>query len=306
MDKFLFFICIFLFYGRSFAQIDMIDSTVQIVAFWTNKEKQTYSISSQKYKVKGLDTTRTEMITYEVDITIKDSTANSYTLEWFYKNFKVKAENPLVQKIGAMAQNLRVLIKTNELGVFQEVLNWMEVRDYLKTMTTKIKIEFKDVPKIEVVVDQVMAQFLSKESIESAAIQDVQQFYTFHGGKYRLGDEINAKMKVANLYGGEALDADVHVLLDEIDVASGNVVLRVWQTVDSKQLTDAAFEYLKKISTSMETKLPKRDEIPPMINNRSTLSMIHAESGWVVYTLENKEVTIDGDTTVEQRTIELK
>ena len=77
------------------AQINMNDSTAQVVAYWNLHEKQVYQVTHEKYKIKGTDTTYTDYWKYIVDITIKDSAANSYTIDWFYHDYEIEEENEL-------------------------------------------------------------------------------------------------------------------------------------------------------------------------------------------------------------------
>lgn len=85
-------------------QINMADSTVQVIGYWDNKEKQTYSVTYDKYQLKAADTLSKEQINYEVEVTIIDSTAKSYTIEWFYKDFKINSDNQFTKKLASISQ----------------------------------------------------------------------------------------------------------------------------------------------------------------------------------------------------------
>ena len=86
MKKLLVFGIIFLISSNLFSQISIKDSTVQVIGYWSKYDKQSYDVTYEKYKVKNKDTISRELMKYEVDVKIIDSTANSYTIEWFYKN----------------------------------------------------------------------------------------------------------------------------------------------------------------------------------------------------------------------------
>ena len=60
-----------------FGQINMEDSTAQVISYWSIGEKQSYSMSLQKIKLEGTDTTENVLMTYDVDISVIDSTAQS-------------------------------------------------------------------------------------------------------------------------------------------------------------------------------------------------------------------------------------
>jgi hypothetical protein len=69
------------------------------------------------------------------------------------------------------------------MGAFLEVVNWKEVRDHIKKSTKILKNELKDVPDMHKMVTQIESMYLTKAAIESVAIKDIQQFYTYHGAK---------------------------------------------------------------------------------------------------------------------------
>lgn len=288
-----------------FGQINLKDSTVQVIGFWDNNEKQVYSISLEKLKIKKSDTTSRDMIKYEVEITVKDSTANSYLVEWHYKDFSIDTKNKFMQRLGALSENIKVLIRTNEMGTIQEVVNWEEVRDYMKSTMKKLKADFKEVPKIDDILAQVETLYSSKQSIENTSILDAQQFYTFHGAKYKLGETLEYKSKGPNIFGGEPFDVDVLVYLDEINEENNNYIMRASQKVDPKQLTDATVKYLTDLSKKVGGQPFKRDDLKDLANDIQTASRIHG-TGWLVYSVQTKTVTSDNTTNVEERIIEIK
>lgn len=288
------------------AQISEKDSTVQVVGYWDLNEIQSFELSFDKYKIKQQDTTYTMKANYDVDITIKDSTQNSYLIEWHYKNYKIESDNELIKKLSKVAENLSVLIQTDELGVFQEVKNWKEIAQYINKSISILKEEFKNVPGINKIIEQTTMIYGSKEGIESNAIKDIQQFYYFHGVKYSLGEKLTGTLKTKNNYGENDFDTEVEFSLDEINFEDGNSILRMYNAVDSKQLTDATFGYLKELEKIAGKDQLKRDDIPPLKNETWAASRIHGETGWVIYSILTKEVSAENTTNVEETIINLK
>lgn len=305
MNKLLIFGTLFLLSSSLFGQISIKDSTVQVIGYWTKHETQSYDITYEKFKIKSKDTISRELIKYEIDIKIIDSTENSYTIEWFYKNYSIDTENELVRKLTSIANDISVKIKTDEFGAFIEVINWEEVRDYLTKITETLKNELKDVPNYEEIIANVMNIYSTKESIEANAIKDALQFYKFHGVKYNLGEELTVKLETSNNYGGKRFETDLRYSLDEINEADGNSILRSNEVINSEQLTDATYNYLKKLGTFGD-KFPPRNEFPSLTNETNTASRIHGESGWVIYSIETKEITAEETTNIEERIIEIK
>lgn len=286
-------------------QINMNDSTVQVIGYWDKNEKQTFNVSHEKYKVKDADTTSREFYKYVVDIKIADSTATSYTVDWSYRDYDIQTNNELVKKLTSVIDDMTVTIKTDELGVFKEVVNWKEVREFILKATKALKEETKNIPNMDKVISQMEGMYSTKESIEAAAINEIRQFYTFHGGKYKLGEENTADLQLANLMGGKPFDAKVTSWLDEINADDNNSILRTIQVVDSEQLTRTTFDYLSKLAEQTKSVLPKWEEFPPLKNEIRTASRVHG-SGWIIYSIQTKEVSAEGNTNVEETIIEIQ
>jgi hypothetical protein len=123
----------------TYAQINMLDSTAQAITYWKKGEKQNYTITTEKIKLKGSDTTSKEMTTYDVEISVANVNDKYYTIEWAYKNIKTNSSDPTIQKLMNMTKNMKVIFKTNELGTFTEVVNWKEIKDYIQKTTSALK-----------------------------------------------------------------------------------------------------------------------------------------------------------------------
>lgn len=305
MKQFLTILFFILFNTTTFAQINLKDSTVQAIGYWDKNEKQSYTITTDKFKISEGDTISKSQLTYDVDITIVDSTANSYVIEWKYSNYRVTGGELIRQKIDAVFQDLTIRFKTDEMGSFEELLNWQEVRDHLKKTSTLLLQEFKNEPKLMEVMAEVGKVYNSKENIESIAINDIQQFYMFYGGKYIKGETTEANIQIPNIFGGKPFDADVVLYLDEINEKDENYILRYEQTVDEKQLLAAVTEYVSKIAKTAGKTAPKDLGIKNLVNELQIGSRIH-DYGWVIYSVSTKKVTAEGIENVEERVIEIK
>ena len=305
MKKISSFLLLLLVAVMSFGQINMADSTVQVICYWDKLEKQTYLITNESYKIRGADTTARKFSSYEVDVTIIDSTENTYTIEWLYKNVKPDAADSVMLRIAKLSEGMRVVITTDELGVFKGVENWEEIRDSIASALVVLKAEYGALPNLDAVINHVKNLYSSKAAIEGGAVKDISQFYTFHGLKYGLGEELTGQIQLANLYGGEPFDTDVSILLDEINADDDNAVFRMWQNVNTQQLTDATYGYLKDMAAATKSPIPPRNKFPEVSNEIRTAARIHGPSGWIIYSIETREVMAEDSMNVEERIIEI-
>jgi len=289
----------------TFGQINMADSTAQVITYWEKGEKQNYSMTAEKIKIKGSDTTIREMTTYNVEITVLNNIEKTYTIEWLYKDIKSNSQNPIVQKLMNINKDMKVVFKTDEFGAFIEVVNWKEIKAYIQKEVSTLRKDFKEIQEMDNVIKQIEATYSTKEAIESASIKDIQQFHTFHGAKYKLGEVIKGQIKVPNLYGTEPFDSEFSLSLDEINEADNNFIIRSTQQVNIEQLTNATFDYLTKTAKTMNIEPPKREELKDLKNETLTATRMHG-TGWVVYSVQTTTITSDNVTNIEERTIEIK
>jgi len=309
MKKLIILFALSLLFTPIIAQINKPDSSVQVVSYWNRHDKQRYTITEESYQVKNTaDTTKRQLFTYDVDIEVIDSTADSYTIKWLFHNFTMKQTwDPMMEKLLSVVNNMPVIVKTSEMGVFKEVVNWEVVRNHIAKGIDLIKSECKDAPNLDMVVEQLQNTYSTKEAMENSAIQEIQQYYAFHGAKYKLNEEYPSKIKRPNVYGGEPFDAEINVFLDEINFNEDNVVLRTSQVINNKQLTDAAYQYVKKMAQNMGAPFnTKRIDFPMAVNNIDTASRIQASTGWVIFSIQTKEVSMDNLLQVDERTIEIQ
>jgi hypothetical protein len=304
MKKLTFFAVLLLSTACTVAQINLKDSTAQAIGYWDKNEKQSYAITTDRFKLKGEDTISKSRVEYDVEITIIDSTAQSYIVQWQYRNFRSSSTDEIRKKVDAAQQDLKILFKTDEMGMFEEVLNWQEVRDHVVRTSTVLRKEFSNDPKFEEIMKEIEKIYNSKENIEAIAINDIQQFYLFHGGKYTKSETVEATIQVPNVFGGKPFDADVVIYLDDINEADDNYVLRYEQSTDEKQLLAAVMEYLTKLAKKAGKPAPKAPGFE-LIHQTLVGSRIH-DSGWIIYSILTKTVSADETTSVEERVIEIK
>ena len=77
------------------------------------------------------------------------------------------------------------------------------------------------------------------------------------------------------------------------------------QSVNSEQLTKTTFDYLTELSATMKVPGPKWEEFPPLKNETTTASRIHGD-GWIIYSIETKEVSAENVLNVDERIIEIQ
>jgi len=168
-----------------------------------------------------------------------------------------------------------------------------------------LKEDYSFNPEYHDVIEQMTSQFTSKEVIEAMAIEEIHQFYTFHGGLYKLGKDYNAAQSIVSPLTGKPFPVDTVVWLDEIYSEEENFLLMMVKTVDSAQLKRAAADYITQMLGAEEFDGSDLDGLAIIENETWTASLIH-NWGWVLYSIQTKTVAADNFIQIEKRIIEIQ
>lgn len=305
--KKVFSLCIIIFISLSiYSQINSIDSSYLAKPNWSINDMQSYTVTNRKLRIKqNADTTLLLISKYNVDITVLNADKLGYTLKWHYKNIEMLPENKLSKAILSITNNMNAIIRTDEMGSFKELVNWVEISDYVKKSAEALKVEMADVPNIEKTLSQIEQMYSTKEAIEAAVIKEMKQFHHFYGAKYKLGLQKTDAFKLPNISGGTPFNAKAIVTLDEIDTQNDNAIIRYWQSIDPEEIKQAAYAKIVSILKESKAEIPKIESFGPMKNETLIMSRMHGSTGWVMYNLQAQEVSADGVSTLDECVIEL-
>jgi hypothetical protein len=295
----------------SFGQINMVGSTVQVITHWKKGEKQDYALTVEKIQLKGTDTISRKLATNDVEITVLKQRRDSYTIQWLYKSIKTNNAAPTTQQLMNIAKDMKVIYKIDELGAFQELTNWKELRKYFQKTYKTLREKYKASPEMDKLITQIEETFLTKEAIEIFAIKDIQHFHSFHGAEYKLGEILETEMEYPNLF-GTYFDVELTECLDEINKEDDNYVMKASREINREQLINTTFEYLTKTLKNINVTMPiTHEDLKDLKNEILTTSRIHG-TGWVIYSVQTTVITVMSDnmdaniTTIEKRIIKRK
>jgi len=293
-----------LFFGQLSAQIDMQDSTVQVISYWKMGEVQKYHISESEIVVTEKDTLSTIENSYDVKIEVTDSTSFGYILEWTKTNFQFSKSNSLDVQLEAILSDIPILLTTDIYGGDLQVLNWEDLSTYVDNKCKLLIDEYKNKQAALAKINQVIRRHSTKESFETFIVRDAHQYFTYHGAKYKLGEPVTQSIKVSNNYGGDALDATAALVLDELLPENNTSIIKSFQNINPQQLTAVTYDYLKSLNI-VDGSLPSYEDFPTVTKQIWGGSEIHSTSGWVIYSQESEQVTNGDDVTLKERIIEI-
>ncbi len=290
--------------GALSAQIDMSDSTVQVISYWKLGDVQDYHFTESEIVLTNEDTMSIEVNSFDVDIKVSDSTSVGYILEWTRSNFQFSSSNFLDVQLQAILSDIPIILATDVYGSNVQVLNWETLSNAVNDKCSLLLMEYTDKPTLLTTINQTKRKYISKASIETFVIRDISQYFTYHGAKYKLGETITEDIKIPNNYGGDPLDATAAMVLDELLPENNTSIIKSFLNINARQLTAVTYDFLKSLNI-VEGSLPSYEDFPTVTKQIWGGSEIHSNSGWVIYSQESEQVTSGDDVTLKERIIEI-
>lgn len=297
------------------AQINAADSTVQAITYWGLNESYTYEILQSKEKKMEGDNSEKDPIRSIVQISVIDSTATSYVIEWRF----LKHEVPNIDSIPTLRDLLnekKYVYRTNEMGEFEELLNWEEVRDNLLA-TTKESLRIANSSKAEDEreslvreVSTVWEALMTKEYVEQKVVEAVSVFHCFYGVSYKLGEEIESEIEVPiPIEGLPNMTVHVRLWLDEIDVENDIYNICLKQEIDQEEVKALMLQFIDVFSQKLNKDGSKgKEEIEKIftkdIQYSNIIYSIIDNSGWPLDIYSQNTINI-GDIQ-QEKTIQIR
>ncbi len=267
---------------NSIAQNRVTDTSATCIAFWKNGEHRVLQITRGKEKYDSAKLKSKTSVTYEAHIKIIDSTVNSFTIEWVYKNFRSSDVNEQsLVGVNTIMEGLKILYKTDDVGSFSELLNWKEVRDFAFSTIEQAISSKQENNTITDALNQVKAMFQSKENIEAVLIREIQLYHSPYGVEYGIMGEI-IETELPNITGGAPFPAKITKKLNELNLKNDYCNVSLNQTIDKEKAGPIIVDLLKRLagSSRKDAEVNKKD-IDGMEISDTNEFVYSISSGWL-------------------------
>lgn len=291
------------------AQINIEDSSVQVISYWDMGDRIRYNVIHESIKLSNGDTISKSEYSYDVIVSVIDSSDKHYTITWDYENFQLDDLDQSTNKwINKMLNKLTVIYKTDELGIVEDVENIEEIQKNSKKIIKKLTKKLtKGNKELRVYLKSMEESLTTKEGIITSGIKDIQQFHYFHGVMMEMGETYTHPYQSNHVYApDELLDGEISYGLIEINSGDLYYDAKAEEAIDSLQLTKLVMEITGDLIKSMGEDVDDvnlvalQNEIGTLRNNTTTYSRIH-NTGWPLLSLQQTDVS-----TLEHRRLNIR
>lgn len=192
------FIFVIGFPGRS---QDMItDSTVALVAYWSEGDVKEFEVWNSRYNYNNNNLESADSNSYQVRITVIEEQPYSYLLSWQMNLNEEQKADPFAMIFDGMT----ILYQTDELGFFVGITNLDELMVYVEKSLKKVKEAFDehDLEAMET-IEKLSKSLLKRDAIELLILRDLQLYHQAFGFEY-FRDQIGIyEIEIPNVFGGD-------------------------------------------------------------------------------------------------------
>jgi hypothetical protein len=296
-------ISIFLFvFSPSFAQNIVTDTSAPVVAYWNKGDKKEFVIRKLTSKIQGKNVTKSD-ISYRALLTVIDSTADGYTIEWIYKyDFKKQIA---IQGFEDLFNDLKIVYTTDDVGSFKELVNYQDIKSFMEKAITAYSKTIKDTAGMSMIINQVKRIFSSRESIEQLVLREINLYHTPYGAEFTVS-KVQQETELPNFLGGDPWPGIISIGVLQLNPKQNNARLYMDLEIDKSKGTEIMKEFVRKIASSAG-KEPSNEELSFLvqIKDHSEFDLL-LDSGWLKRAYV-KRIVKAGDYTKEETTsVEIK
>ena len=223
------------------------DDGIAVVGYFCKNDSMTFRLTQQKYKINGCDTTFSESYEKEFLIVVTDSTSKGYKMKYVPLSFKTLDDNT-VDGIMTSAMNKLIMsvecdFTTDELGQFQSIDNWREIRDRLKK---SVKVVCDSLYSNISGMDSIMPRKKLENTLSLLLPSDMEEIQDYYE-------------ELTDLFGlhGSALDIGDQELDSEVNGWPQHRLTRIGYTAVEDEENDFNGDYA--IATQSTTLIPAED-----------------------------------------------
>lgn len=254
-----------------------VDSTkISIAAYWSIGDSYDFKISKVDQEWRDEVLTKKDSSQHIANFKVVDSTENSYTVEWTYKNSLFNTVNEglmemindpeVLENIAKANEVNKVIYETDEVGEFIQVLNWKELGEatssYMENVIVGVLKERPDITeqKLRDFLQPFKETFSTQQGIEEFTVDEIQLFHYLLGYDYDITEPIEFDQEFPNMFGGDPIMGETILTFEEVDFEESFCSVLEKTTINAEDSKRVIYSFLEKI-------MPDKTEFERVLDN---------------------------------------
>lgn len=299
MSRQLFILILLIGFSLNLHSQSLTDSTIAMIAYWELGDQVTYEFEEIEDKLsKGEKTLKTT--TYDVLMTIIDSTENKYIVKWEYSNYKTDYEmKPIEKDLMEICGDIPIQYRTDEMGTFETIENWKEMKNIANEVFSKWiskKEEFPDSLKIGF-QNMLSSMFETEEQVNHWA-RDLKFFHYLYGVNFNRTVPFEGVKFYTNPFIKKAMPGTQRVEVVTVDEINWIAKIKVESGISGNKtkelMIDFAKQNMENLGIKDESKI-KEEDIPEFSVKENLSCIYDIDSGYILKGVYSKLTKLNDD-----------
>lgn len=292
----------FLFVIGIKAQYNSSSKSVSVIPYWEKGDNFQYFQNEKEYQVIELDTIVKKNKNFDLQVNILDKDKKSYTIEWITQPDYSQIPPPILEDFKAKIGEQRFIYKTNENGVFQELLNFDEIVAYNKKIVSFFGEQIQnesDKKAFKMALEKV---FGNDEVTTQLINSKINTFHLFYGKNIKKNRAEKNRFESVNPVTKNKIIYNRSIELEEFN-SDDQVYTLYSETLPEEN------NLISEIKSTLETIISKEAKEMDLIQNFEYISKVFQathNSGVILYQMKRDFIEVDNQETIKELEFVLK
>lgn len=290
---------LFLFINCNLSSQVLTDSTIAMIAFWKIGDKVVYEFSETIDKLSKSEKTL-ETTSYDVAMSIIDSTSNNYKVKWEYSNYERDYKLDQFEKdLYEVCSKIPVLFITNEYGSFESVENWEVMSKVAGDAFNKWLIQKPELPDSTAAkMKEMLNSMFSNQKQVNFLARDLKFFHYLYGINLDRESPYEGVKYYSNPFLKTVMPGREKVIVQAIDEQNWIAKVKVISGIGGKEAKALMLDFMKKnmreLGLTDESEI-NSDDIPEFSTSEELEIIYNIETGYILKGKYQKITKLDSD-----------
>ena len=292
------------------------DSTIDVIGWFNKYDTLTYWIHETSWQISRTDTVRTGLASTKVRITVVDSTANGYKMDYSFLEFLADTttsipladyKHKITAKVAQRIVGTTIHFETDEYGKITKFNNWGQIKKQAKSIFKQAINEISKIPEIEALKEKGVdvkgyAKNVDIDNLVESYLAELKMLFMYHGlsmevGEYTEHEDATDTQLENTTYRSVFKDADAyHIIYDVTCILPQDQLKAMIGGVVGNMVNDSIME---KFNENFDSQVNVDGTI------EDYMRVDYMPGGWPYYVVRQNTTMIDNRGKLKQTVITL-
>lgn len=284
------------------AQYNNTTESVAVNPYWEKGDQFFYEQNEKEYQVKNGDTIIKKNKRFDLNLTVTDQDSTSYTIEWITQPDLSQIPPALLEEFKTKIGNQRFIYKTNQMGQFQELLNFDEIVAYNKNIIEFMGDQIPNKNNKKAFKMALEKVFGNDEVTTQLIASKINTFHLFYGKLISKTKPEKKRFESINPVTKNKIIYNQSIQLEEYNPEDQVYTLYSETSPEEENL-------IGEIKSTLETIISKEAKEMEQIQNLDYISKVFQathNSGVILYQMKRDFIEVDNQETIKELEFILK